>query len=83
MNPLCASISVVCKNENYDDNNICKARTTYKKWQISSHGLVNGTLAMMNEIYRNGPIACAVAEVPDLMHYKKDFIFKMFRKGCN
>jgi cathepsin X len=57
-----------------DDNNICKARITYKKWQISSHGLVNGTLAMMNEIYRNGPIACAVAEVPDLMHYKGGII---------
>ncbi|KAJ3436816.1 hypothetical protein M0813_01549 [Anaeramoeba flamelloides] len=36
----------------------CYAVETPKRWYISSHGAVIGEQAMMNEIYKNGPIVC-------------------------
>jgi cathepsin X len=71
---ICRQCDYADSNNTNNNNAVCKARKKYKKWQISSHGFVNGTVAMMNEIYNNGPIACAVAEVPDLMHYKGGII---------
>ena len=36
------------------------AQPTYRNYTVTEHGLVNGTDAMMAEIYARGPIACGV-----------------------
>ncbi|EFA84586.1 peptidase C1A family protein [Heterostelium album PN500] len=53
----------ICKNCNYDLSDPtakCFAQTTYTTYFVKEHGLVNGTEAMMAEIYARGSIACGV-----------------------
>jgi len=39
----------------------CSAVTNPPMYKVSSHGQVNGTVNMQNEIYARGPIACTIA----------------------
>ena len=65
----------VCKNRNFDckPENICRACSPtqgcigirpYPNVTIHSYGIVRGWQAMMNEIYRYGPIACNIDAAP-------------------
>ncbi|KAF2074007.1 hypothetical protein CYY_004683 [Polysphondylium violaceum] len=53
----------ICKNCAFDLDNPeakCVAQPTYNTYFVEEHGLVNGSDAMMAEIYARGPIACGM-----------------------
>ncbi|KAM9985456.1 hypothetical protein ACTFIZ_008993 [Dictyostelium cf. discoideum] len=57
----------ICKNCNFDLSNPtadCFAQPTYTTYFVEEHGQVNGSVAMMQEIFARGPIACGM-EVTD------------------
>lgn len=49
----------------------CSAQTNHTSYTLTEHGLVNGTAAMMAEIYARGPIVCGVAVTPAFEAYNK------------
>ncbi|GAM19099.1 hypothetical protein SAMD00019534_022740 [Acytostelium subglobosum LB1] len=54
----------ICKNCAYDLSSptaLCTAQQNYTTYFVEEHGLVNGTEAMMAEIYARGPIACGIS----------------------
>lgn len=48
----------------------CFAQDNYKYYHTNSYGRVSGELAMMEEIYQRGPIACGIVANQDLLDYK-------------
>jgi len=54
----------ICKNCAFDLDNPeakCVAQPTYNTYFVEEHGVINGTDAMMAEIYERGPIACGMS----------------------
>lgn len=61
-----------CTNCDYDLSSPlkkCYAQPTYRNYTVTEHGLVNGTDAMMAEIYARGPIACGVGVTEAFLNY--------------
>eukprot|EP01132_Coremiostelium_polycephalum_P001946 gene1946-2382_t len=62
----------ICKNCQFDLSNPaakCSAQPTYTTYFVEEHGLVNGTDAMMAEIYQRGPIACGITVDDNFVAY--------------
>jgi cathepsin X len=50
--------------------NDCEPVRDYKRLVVSEHGKLKGRLAMMAEIYRRGPISCAIDATDNLDKYR-------------
>ncbi|KYQ92474.1 peptidase C1A family protein [Tieghemostelium lacteum] len=62
----------ICKNCGFDLKSptaLCVAQPTYTTYFVAEHGLVNGTEAMMAEIFQRGPIACGMCVTDDFVAY--------------
>ena len=47
----------------------CFPQPTYNKYYADEYSTINGTAAMMNEIYQRGPISCTVAVTEEFEAY--------------
>eukprot|EP01133_Synstelium_polycarpum_P012966 gene12966-15237_t len=62
----------ICKNCAYDLSSPtakCGPQPTYTTYFVEEHGLVNGSDAMMAEIYARGPIACGISVTSQFLAY--------------
>jgi len=60
----CSNI-LECRNCPHDHGD-CFIPNEYRTYTIDTFGGVHGEYAIMNELYKNGPVACGIAATPEL-----------------
>lgn len=60
----------------------CGPVDTYQAYHVEEYGEVNGSHAMMAEIYQNGPIACGVAVTEAFENYRGPGVFVDETDAC-
>jgi cathepsin X len=68
--------SPIMKCRNCDPKKPCFIPDQYATYTVEEYGGVYGEMAMMEEIYKNGPIACGIAATPDFENNYKGGIYK-------